>query len=210
MILTLFFEWLLKGIATYNPYYSTEDVLIKGIEEINNQQNTLKKNDVFYKTKVNKDLPLLENIYHVEKIEEFNEFKRFGITSDFSIDNDSLHKMYLELTDKFNWNIFNEQEFFSKRIRESMNKSYSKSFKESMASLIVNISEDNCEAYILCNKLYKKNNKNRKFYKLEFFMKKNDDFVYISFLRWGDVIVDSDKKFLTEIVLDNYDLFFEN
>ena len=119
---TLFCERVIEFIRTFNPYYDTEKVIENAIDFIVNGKFRNSSDDIFFTTKVNGNVSLLENMYYVEKRVEYEQFAQINYILSYSIDDESLHNAFLDLQNRLKWNIWNEQESFYKRIREAFQK----------------------------------------------------------------------------------------
>ena len=127
---TLFFERVIEVIRTFNPYYDTEKVIENAIDFIVNGKFRNSSDDIFFTTKVNGNVSLLENMYYVEKRVEYEQFAQINYISSYSTDDESLHNAFLDLQARFKWDIWDEQKSFYTRLREAFRK---KSLKKSVS-----------------------------------------------------------------------------
>ena len=207
---TLFCERVIEFIRTFNPYYDTEKVIENAIDFIVNGKFRNSSDDIFFTTKVNGNVSLLENMYYVEKRVEYEQFAQINYILSYSIDDESLHNAFLDLQNRLKWNIWNEQESFYKRIREAFQKNDLRNYKEGSSSIFIEELSEDKSFYVICNNFYKKENPNRNYYMLQIYMQNRDDFVYMSHFDWGILVGRYDKQDLTNKFKIKFDNYFAN
>lgn len=207
---TLFCERVIEFIRTFNPYYDTEKVIENSIDFIVNGKFRNSSDDIFFTTKVNGNVSLLENMYYVEKRVEYEQFAQINYILSYSIDDESLHNAFLDLQNRLKWNIWNEQESFYKRIREAFQKKDLRNYKEGSSSIFIEELSEDKSFYVICNNFYKKENPNRNYYMLQIYMQNRDDFVYMSHFDWGILVGRYDKQDLTNKFKIKFDNYFAN
>ena len=207
---TLFCERVIEFIRTFNPYYDTEKVIENAIDFIVNGKFRNSSDDIFFTTKVNGNVSLLENMYYVEKRVEYEQFAQINYILSYSIDDESLHNAFLDLQNRFKWDIWREQASFYKRLREAFRKKSLKNYRETTASVFLKELSKDKSFYVICNRFYKEKNPDREYYMIQIYMQNKDAFVYMSHFDWGKLVGRYDEKDLTNKFKIKFDNYFAN
>lgn len=207
--LTLLLERIIGFIRTFNPYYDLEKVVENSIDYIENKKFRNHSDDIIFTTKVNEKLSLLENTYHVEKKLEYEQLKQLNCNPQYSVDEESLHDDFLKLQSQFEWDLWKEQSFFYRRMRDTFNKKSLRFYKESSPSIVL-FSENNGKSfYYVCNNFYKEGNSNRNYFMIQIYMQNNDEFVYMSHFEWGELTGLYNETQLKDKMLQSFDEYFK-